>query len=49
MTCPDAAREVEERLAEDREANDRMPQTLTLGFSSSGVLPQQCGHCHNPY
>lgn len=40
MSCADAGREVEERLAEDRAANDRMPQTLTLGFSSSGVLPR---------
>jgi hypothetical protein len=40
MYAKPAAREVEERLAEDRAANDRMPQTLTLGFSSSGPLPQ---------
>lgn len=28
---------MEERLQEDREANDRLPQTLTLGVSSSGA------------
>lgn len=28
-------KEVEERLSEDRDANNRLPQTLTLGFSSA--------------
>ena len=45
-----AGREVEERLTEDRVANDRMPQTLTLGFSSSGAarLPMRRTACqHN--
>lgn len=38
--CLDTGKEVEERLLEDRDANDRLPQTLTLGFSSAGAIRQ---------